>query len=121
MSFSGEIEILDFSFPCIIGELPHERLEPQPLVFNICYSYDFGVPATNDDINDAVDYVKLCQEIQNFCTEKKFRLLETLTLDTAQHILGAFPALQSVEIFASKPEALPGKTLSCARFRLEKK
>lgn len=121
MKNMGEIEIRDFSFPCIIGELPHERLEPQPLVFNICYSYDFNAPAIKDDINEAIDYVELCQKIQDFCTEKKFRLLETLTLKTARHIIECFPTLQSVEIFASKPEALPGKALSCARFSLKKK
>lgn len=117
MKSEGEIEIRDFSFPCIVGELPHERLEPQPLVFTIRYEYDFSVPATNDDIKNAVDYVELCQRIQSYCTAKKFRLLETLTMKTAYHVLDTFPVLHSVEVFVSKPEALPGKTISSARFK----
>lgn len=110
----SKIEIKGLGFECILGTLPFERVRPQPLVLNIVLEFDFSKAALSEDIGCTVNYATLADELRHFICEAKFQLLETLVLQSAKFILNKHPRVQSVEIRAEKPEAIPSAEAAVA-------
>ena len=88
---TGKISIRDLEFSCIIGTLPFERENEQPVVMNISVWLDFTLAARNEDLAHSIDYVQLADDVQDFVCKSRFQLEETLVVETAKHILNHYP------------------------------
>ena len=103
----SSISIKNLQFNCIIGTLPFEREVVQPIILNVDLELDFTEAARNDDLIHSIDYAYLAEQLQHFITDRKFQLVETLVLETAEFILGHYPKAQAAQVSVCKPNAIP--------------
>lgn len=97
--------IEDFTVDAIIGILPHEREQKQPVIFDLELFVDTRPAANSEAIEDAVDYFALTEQLREFVASSDYFLIEKLATATAGYLLQHFP-LQRVKIRLSKPKAL---------------
>ena len=105
---TGKISLKDLQFNCIIGTLPYERENEQPVVLNVSIWLDFAQAARNEDLAHSIDYAQLADDIQTFIRLSQFQLEETLVVETGKHILNNYPKALMVEVSVRKPDAIPG-------------
>lgn len=75
-----------------LGVTALERDLPQMVSLDIKLSFlDFPLACQTDNINDAICYQKLATDIQKFCTEKSFCLIEAFGLQLYQFLKENFP------------------------------
>jgi dihydroneopterin aldolase len=104
--FSDEvIHITNLRVNCIIGINPHERVDEQPLIFNLSFPADFGGAAQGDDLSWTVNYSEVAQEIRAFTREGRFHLLETLARQLAIHLCERF-SLTQLTLHIRKPAVI---------------
>lgn len=103
---AGKISIKDLEFNCIIGTLPYERENEQPIIINVSIWLDFALAAHNEDLIHSIDYAQLAEDIQKFIRLSCFQLEETLVISTAKHILENYPKVLMAEVSVCKPQAI---------------
>jgi len=89
-----------------IGVFDWEKEIKQCLFFDLKLFGDFSQACQSDDINHAVNYAAVCDEIDEITGLKHYELLEALAEKIAQHLLNQFP-LDSLELTIRKPGAVP--------------
>ncbi|HJN37645.1 MAG TPA: dihydroneopterin aldolase [Gammaproteobacteria bacterium] len=99
------ISINQLQVDCIIGVLPEERIQPQPLLISLDIETDFSSAVQHDDIANTLDYNLLSTIISNMAIKGKFHLIETLAENIAQYIL-SLPKVFKTKITLQKPQAL---------------
>ena len=104
---AGKISLKDLQFNCIIGTLPYERENEQPVVLNLSIWLDFAQAARNEDLAHSIDYAQLAEDVQQFIRMSQFQLEETLVVETGKHILNNYPKAMMVEVSVRKPNAIP--------------
>jgi len=104
----GKIRLKDIQFDCIVGVLPFERENEQPVILNLTLWLDFAQAARTEDLNESIDYAKLAEELKRFIRFSCFQLVETLVVKTAEFILEHYPKADAVEVSVVKPKAVPG-------------
>lgn len=102
----GKISLKDLEFNCIIGTLPYERENEQPIILNVSIWVDFALAARNEDLAHSIDYVQLADDLQRFIRLSCFQLEETLVVSTAKHILENYPKVLMAEVSVCKPLAI---------------
>lgn len=118
--FSDEvIHITNLRVNCIIGANPHERVEEQPLIFNLSFAAEFSGAAQGDDLSWTVNYAEVAQEIREFAREGRFHLLESLARQLAVHLCEKF-GLADLTLHIRKPAVIadsdgPAVSLSVRR------
>ena len=90
----------------IIGVYDFEKESKQSLYFDVEMLTDIRAAAQSDDINLAVDYAKVSEDIINHTTSKPLELLETLVEQLAELILEKYNVSQII-VKVSKPAAVP--------------
>ena len=93
--------------PLLIGILPQEKLEPQPVTIDLCLYGHFSLAAGTGDLGDTTDYALVYRELKEWMSSTAFDLLETLAEQTAGYLLDRFPLIQALRIKIAKPWALP--------------
>jgi dihydroneopterin aldolase len=89
---------------CIIGELPHERREPQKLTLDV----ELTVPDTaaeTDELSDTVDYAALAGRIRDALVSAECRMIERAAKVAADACL-ADPKVGSVAVKVTKAGAV---------------
>lgn len=104
----GRIRLKDVQFDCIVGILPYERENEQPIILNLTLWLDFAKAAETEDLNESIDYAKLAEELKGFIRLSCFKLVETLVIKTAEYVLEHYPKASAVEVSVAKPKAIPG-------------
>jgi dihydroneopterin aldolase / 2-amino-4-hydroxy-6-hydroxymethyldihydropteridine diphosphokinase len=108
------------------GVNPEEKINGQDFIFNVSIHLkeNCEIPdiALNDNISNTVNYSEIIRIIKKVNSEKKFDLLETLSSQVAQNILGFSPLISKVKVKVEKPnppirEELESVGVSC---KLEK-
>ncbi len=117
--YPGQLSVLEVGFDCIIGTLPFERENPQPISLTISIHLNFSVAAENDDLSHSIDYAFLTEEVKNFILLSQFQLLETLVYRTALFILEKHPSILSTEVKVIKPNAISNALGACASIRMD--
>lgn len=84
--FDDAIE-LDFLLAAIVGILPRERLEPQPMRIRLRMELDLERTAQTGDLSASVDYGALDEAARFVAIEGRFLLLETLASTLLKMIL----------------------------------
>ena len=89
---------------CTLGIHTWEQTLKQMLLID--YQVEFNASKTQEDISNTLNYAAIAQCIDEFCKQKSFKLLETLTHALADHLIASFPCT-SATLTVHKPYALP--------------
>lgn len=89
----------------LIGTYKHERVNKQPIILDLTLVPKASPSSLHDQIDHAVDYSVVYQQIIQWIDESNFKLLESLAHFLACNLLEGF-ALKSVFIRIYKPHAL---------------
>lgn len=101
MNPTDRIEIRRLKVSAHIGVPDEERAEPQTLLVTIVMTPSQGFNGLGDDISRTVDYYAVSLEIAALVAEKPRKLIETLAVDIADHLLGKH-ALSRVSVGIEK-------------------
>lgn len=99
------ILISNLKIDAVIGTLPHERDEKQPLILNIELHGSFQKAGQTDDFNHTFDYSKIEQEIFEFASNSSYCLLEALAEHVAEKCLAENPLVSGIRVRIDKPNA----------------
>ncbi len=66
---------------------------------------DIQTPGNTDDLNDTVNYSKVCKFICRFMTENRFDLIEAVAEQTTKALLKEFPKIKEIAFTINKPNA----------------
>lgn len=86
-----------------IGVNHWEQKIDQSLLIDLHIYYDFA--NINDAIGETINYDAICQHIEEYVTQKSFKLIETVANEIATELLKQFP-IEQVKIVVNKPHAL---------------
>ena len=89
----------------IIGVYDQERTKKQPLIIDIEMQYDALQASHSDNLNYALDYHTLSNDIHAFVSTSSYQLIEALAEAIAERIL-LNKLVKTVKIKLSKPNAL---------------
>jgi len=89
----------------LIGVYDWEQTIPQRLTFDLTLPTDATRGAQDDDLSEALDYGTLAEQIQAFCAEEHFQLIETLAERLCARLLADFD-LPWLELTVHKPGAI---------------
>lgn len=87
------------------GVYKEEQEKGQKFVVNATLFYDTARAGRTDELEDSVDYGKVCKLINDFMTQYRMNLLETIANRLARKILMAYPELEAVTLEIEKPQA----------------
>lgn len=90
-----------------IGITSQEQQKAQDLNFTLELDTDIRASAANDDLQQTIDYAALCQQLQDYVTSTRFKLIETLAEKTADFLLKNFPIRSLTLTLEKKPADLP--------------
>jgi 7,8-dihydroneopterin aldolase/epimerase/oxygenase len=97
----GRIALEGLAFHAFHGVYPHERESGNFFEVDIAVETDFTIAADNDDLAGTVNYEVLFRIVKEEMGEPS-KLLETVAEKIVHHVLGALPAVLSVELKISK-------------------
>lgn len=89
----------------VIGVYEFERLHSQPLIFDIVMTSDLKPAGQSDDLNDAINYAAVSEDVLLLAKNSKPLLIERLAEEVAAMILQKYQP-QDVTVKISKPEAV---------------
>lgn len=87
------------------GVYKEEQEKGQKFLVNATLYFDTAKAGRTDELEDSVDYGKVCQLINDFMTQYRMNLLETIANRLARKILMAYPELEAVTLEIEKPQA----------------
>jgi 7,8-dihydroneopterin aldolase/epimerase/oxygenase len=99
---ADHIELRSLRLAALVGVLPHERAQPQPVEVDLDAYCDLRVAGGSDRLDDTVDYGELCRRIEAVVTAGHVALLETLAERIAASVLDADPRIDSTEVAVRK-------------------
>jgi dihydroneopterin aldolase len=101
---AGDAIELDVRLSCIVGILPRERVEPQPLEIRLELELDLGGVGDTGDLARGVDYAAIDDQVRFLAVEGRFRLLESLGLAILRVVLA--PPVERACVRIVKPAVL---------------
>lgn len=87
------------------GVYEDEKEKGQIFVVNATIFTDTITAGMSDQIEDTLDYGKICEFIKDYMLSDHVNLLETLTNELARKLLQKYPAISQVTIEICKPDA----------------
>lgn len=89
----------------VIGVYAWERAITQPLLIDIVLETDISQAAASDDVNHALSYKEVCDDVSAWCQDIKAKLLEHLAEQIASKLLASYPC-HKVTLSVAKPTAI---------------
>jgi dihydroneopterin aldolase len=102
---SDKVLIDGLELDASIGVFDWEKKVKQRLVFNLELHCDFSKASVTDDIQDAVNYAQVCEEIARLICLKHYQLLEFLAERICCHLFDSF-AISAIKLSIHKPDAV---------------
>ena len=90
----------------VIGVYDFEKVSPQPLIFDIEMGVDLVKAMNSDNLDDTVDYAAVSQHIRDWLETHQFELLEAMLESLIASLWASFPAIQTLDVKVSKPQAV---------------
>lgn len=112
------IELRGLRLAGIVGVLPHEQAQPQPLEVDVDLVVDLRPAGTSDDLGDTVDYGAVCDRVERAVTDTRFALLEALAERIAADVLAADGAIRAVTVAVRKLRPPVAQQLSTSGVRI---
>ncbi|MEQ1501909.1 MAG: dihydroneopterin aldolase [Myxococcota bacterium] len=78
---------LELDVACIVGILPRERVEPQPVRIRLRMELDLGEVGDTGDLDRGVDYGAVDGQIRFLAVACRFRLIESFALAILRTVL----------------------------------
>lgn len=97
--------IENLELQAVIGIHDWERQAKQPLTMDLELAWDIGAAATNDRIEDALDYSAVAERLTAFVGASEFQLVETLAEACAQRLHQEF-GTSWLRLRLGKPQAV---------------
>ena len=92
------------------GVYENEKAKGQRFIINVELEVDTLTAFLSDDIEDTLDYAKVCEYIRDYMVVNQVNLLETLVNELSRKLLLTFKRIKSVNLEICKPEApIPSK------------
>jgi len=104
-----KVFIKDLEIDAIIGIYDEERITKQKVVFDLEMWWDVAQAAKSANIEDALNYKTLSDQIKDFVGNSEFQLIETLAEEVAAIVVDQY-AVETVKLTLHKPNALDGAT-----------
>lgn len=89
----------------VIGVYEWERAITQPLLIDIAMETDISRAAVSDDVNDALNYKEVCDDVSAWCQDIKAQLLEHLAGQIADKLLEKY-SCDKISLSIAKPTAI---------------
>jgi dihydroneopterin aldolase len=102
---SDRILIENLQLEAVIGVYEQERYKKQKLILTLEIYTDIKMAAEADDIDHAIDYAEIAQEISTLVEFSRFQLVETLAEHILQLVMKKF-GVKKVSLVLKKPQAL---------------
>ncbi len=100
-----KITIKNAPFSCFIGILDHEKKRKHKIFIDLELYTDILQASRSDNINYAIDYTAVYEEIGKTVEAKQYNLIETLAEAIAGKILKKFD-VKKIMVRIKKPRAL---------------
>ncbi len=113
MAADDRIELRGLHLSGIVGVLPQEQAQAQPLEIDLDIALDMADAGGSDSLTDTADYGALCDVTEQVVTTTNFQLLETLAQRIAQEVLAVDRRITAVTVSVRKlrpPVAQPLRT-----------
>lgn len=113
MAADDRIELRGLHLSGIVGVLPQEQAQAQPLEIDLDIALDMADAGGSDSLTDTADYGALCDVTEQIVTTTNFQLLETLAQRIAQEVLAVDRRITAVTVSVRKlrpPVAQPLRT-----------
>lgn len=99
------IEIKKIEVFAYHGVNPEENQNGQIFLIDAFLEIDRDISLVEDDINKTISYSDINEIIIKTCTEKTYKLIETLAANIVDNIFNLFSEIKSLKIKVSKPDA----------------
>jgi dihydroneopterin aldolase len=98
---SDRIEVRGLRVLALCGVLPEERERTQPFAIDLDVEADLSSAGRTDDLDDTIDYGRICAEVEKVATTEQFGLLERFAQRVADVVL-ADPKVDAVTVSIHK-------------------
>lgn len=105
MNNTDTIKISGLKVEAIIGVFEWERTITQPLLIDVAIHTNTEKAAQSDDIEDAINYKSVCDDITKWCIDAEAKLIERLADIIASRLLTHYDT-SLVEVTVAKPTAI---------------
>ena len=102
---SDVVFVKGLTVEAVIGVYAWERAITQPLLIDIALETDISRAAISDDVNDALNYKAVCDDVSAWCQAIKAQLLEHLALQIADKLLAKY-SCHKITLSIAKPTAI---------------
>lgn len=102
---SDVVFVKGLKIEAVIGVYAWERAITQPLLIDIALETDVSRAAGSDDVNDALNYKAVCDDVSAWCKAIQAQLLEHLAGQIADKLLAKY-ATHKVTLSIAKPTAI---------------
>ena len=96
------IELRGLRLAGVVGVLPHEQAQAQPLEVDLDLHLDLAPAAESDALADTADYGALCDVVERVVTSTSYALLEALAGHLARALLDAEARIEEVTVSVRK-------------------
>jgi dihydroneopterin aldolase len=98
---SDRIELRGLRVLALCGVLPEERERAQPFEIDLEVEVDLSSAGRTDDLDDTIDYGRLCADVEAVADKEQFGLLERFAQRVAEVVL-ADPKVDAVTVSIRK-------------------
>lgn len=102
MAERDHIELRGLRLAGVVGVLPHEQAQAQPLELDLDITLDLAAAGASDDLADTVDYGAVCGAVEAVVTASSFALLEALAERVAMTVIEEDSRIASVTVAVRK-------------------
>ena len=102
---SDVVFVKSLKIEAVIGVYAWERAITQPLLIDIALETDVSRAAGSDNVNDALNYKAVCDDVSAWCKAIQAQLLEHLAGQIADKLLAKY-ASHKVTLSIAKPTAI---------------
>lgn len=118
MASDDLIELRGLHLAGVVGVLPHEQSQAQPLELDLDIRLDLGAAGASDSLGDTVDYGALCGIAEQVVTTTSYALLEALAEHLAADLLAADARIAAVTVSVRKLRPPVAQPLSTSGVRV---
>lgn len=103
---SDEIFIQSLRVDTIIGLLPQERINQQPIEIDLALKTNISVAAQSENVSDTLDYAAISAGLLEYIQSTQFQLIETLAESIVQWLWQFSPSINQICLELRKPMAV---------------
>ena len=118
MAAGDVIELRGLRLAGVVGVLPHEQAQPQPLEVDLDLHLDLAKAGTSDALDDTADYGTVCDVAERVISTTSYALLEALAEHLANAVLEADGRIDRVTVAVRKLRPPVAQQLSTSGVRI---